>query len=115
MMKVNPASTRGRLYDSGPGPQRSWQVRIGFWLMLAIGAFYLLTEHRAHLVTAIPYLPWLLLGLCPVLHLYAHGGHGGHAGYGGHADHPGHDHRIHDREISDGVATREDRSGGGTT
>ncbi|CAX23054.1 protein of unknown function [Methylorubrum extorquens DM4] len=40
---------------------------------LLIGAFYLLTEHRAH---AFGVLPWLLLLACPLLHLFMHGGHG---------------------------------------
>lgn len=50
---------------------------------LAIAAFFLLTEHRAHLLGA---LPWLLLLACPFLHFFMHGshgsGHGGHAGQG---------------------------------
>jgi hypothetical protein len=45
---------------------------------LAIGAFFLVTEHTAHLFGALPYL---LLLACPLLHLL-HGGHGsGHAGH----------------------------------
>jgi hypothetical protein len=46
-------------------------VLIGF---LAIAAFFLLTEHRAHLLGV---LPFLLLALCPLLHLFGHGGLGG--------------------------------------
>ena len=38
------------------------------------GAFFLLTEHRAHALGA---LPFLLLLLCPLLH-FMHGGHGRH-------------------------------------
>ena len=56
---------------------RSGLVLIGF---LAIAAFFLLTEHRAHLLG---YWPFLLLLLCPLLHMF----HGGHGGHGGHADH----------------------------
>lgn len=41
---------------------------------LVIAAFFLLTEHRAHLFGA---LPWLLLLACPLLHLlHGHGGQG---------------------------------------
>ena len=47
---------------------------IGF---LAIAGFFLLTEHRAHQVGA---LPFLLLAFCPLLHIFGHGGHGGHVG-----------------------------------
>jgi hypothetical protein len=43
---------------------------VGF--LLVVG-FYLLTEHRAHLYGA---LPWLLLAACPLMHLFMHGGHG---------------------------------------
>lgn len=43
---------------------------------VAIAAFFLWTEHRAHVLGA---LPWLLLAACPLLHLFMHrGGHGGH-------------------------------------
>jgi len=44
---------------------------VGF---LAIAGFFLLTEHRAHLLGA---LPFLLILACPLLHLFhGHGGHG---------------------------------------
>lgn len=46
------------------------------WAFLAIAIFFLLTEHRAHLFGALPYL---LLLACPLMHLYMHRGHGGHA------------------------------------
>lgn len=49
-------------------------VLIGF---LFIAGFYLVTEHRAHLLG---WLPWLLLLACPLMHLFMHGGHGGHDG-----------------------------------
>lgn len=52
----------------------NWML-IGF---LAIAGFFLLTEHRAHLLGA---LPFLLLALCPLLHIFGHGGHGGHVGH----------------------------------
>lgn len=47
------------------------------WVLLAflaIGGFYLLTEHRTHVFG---YWPWLLILACPLLHLFMHGGHGG--------------------------------------
>ncbi len=49
-------------------PRINWAL-IGF---LAIAAFFLLTEHRAHLLGV---LPFLLLALCPLLHFFVHGGH----------------------------------------
>jgi hypothetical protein len=42
---------------------------------LAIAGFYLYTEHRAHLFGVLPYL---LLLLCPLMHLFMHRGHGRH-------------------------------------
>jgi hypothetical protein len=58
-------------------PSRSGYVFLGF---LAIAAFFLWEEHRAHLLGILPYV---LLLLCPILHLL-HGGHGGHDGSHGH-------------------------------
>ena len=59
---------------------RSGLVMFGF---LAVGSYFLWTEHQAHVITA---LPWLLIGGCLVMHLFMHGGHGGHEGHGGGAD-----------------------------
>lgn len=58
-----------------PGESRWKLVLIGFTL---VGAFFLLTEHRAHVFG---YLPYLLLLACPLMHLFGHGGHGGHGGH----------------------------------
>ena len=48
-------------------------IFIGF---LLIAGYFLITEHRAHLVALTPYLPFLLVLACPLLHLLHHGGHG---------------------------------------
>lgn len=51
-----------------------------FWGFLLIAGFFLIAEHRAHVF---PYLPFVLLLACPLLHLFhGHGGHGGHSGHG---------------------------------
>ena len=52
---------------------RSALVFLGF---AAIALFFLWEEHKAHLLGALPYV---LLLLCPLLHMF-HGGHGGHGG-----------------------------------
>ena len=52
---------------------RSGLVLLGF---LAIAGFFLVTEHRAHVFGALPYV---LLLLCPLLHLL-HGRHEGEHG-----------------------------------
>jgi hypothetical protein len=67
------------------GPPSFWKSPAG--LSLLVGGYFLLTEHRAHLFGALPYL---LLLACPVMHLFMHKGHGhgGHGGSGqGHKDH----------------------------
>ncbi len=54
---------------------------------LAIAAFYLVTEHTAHVFS---FLPYALLFLCPLLHLFMHGGHGHNAGSQDHTGHSNH-------------------------
>ena len=60
-------------------PSRGGIVLIGF---LLIAGYFLVTEHRAHLALAIPYLPFLLLLACPFMHFFMHGGHGHDHGHG---------------------------------
>jgi hypothetical protein len=48
---------------------------------LAIAGYFLWTEHRAHVIGALSWLPWLLLLACPLLHVFMHRGHGGHGGH----------------------------------
>ncbi|WP_414718295.1 DUF2933 domain-containing protein [Vibrio chemaguriensis] len=38
-------------------------------------SYFLITEHREHVFE---YLPYLILLLCPVMHLFMHHGHGHH-------------------------------------
>jgi hypothetical protein len=45
-----------------------------FWVFAAIAGFFLIAEHRAHLIE---FLPFVLLLACPLLH-FMHHGHGGH-------------------------------------
>lgn len=47
-------------------------TRIVFIAFAAIAAYFLITEHRAHLFGI---LPFLLLAACPLLHLFHHRGH----------------------------------------
>lgn len=56
-------------------------------VFLAIAAFYLVTEHTAHVFS---FLPYALLLLYPLLHLFMHGGHGGHGHNTGSQEHTGH-------------------------
>lgn len=65
---------------------RNW----GPILIFSVIGFYLITEHRAHLFGA---LPWLILLACPFIHIFMHRGHGGH-------DHSSHNHKEANDEQS---------------
>ena len=76
-------------HDLQPGQSTAppfWRSRYGLGLVLfgAIAAYFLLSEHRAHFLGALPYL---LLLACPLMHVFMHHGHGGHGG--SHAGHSG--------------------------
>jgi Protein of unknown function (DUF2933) len=60
--KPDTARTRGRI------------VLVAF---LLIAAFFLITEHRAHLLPYLSWAPYLLLLCCPLMMLFMHGGHNG--------------------------------------
>jgi hypothetical protein len=66
--------------DSTPRSQRGGRALSPATLVLvaflAIAAYYLLSEHTAHVFQA---LPLLLVLACPLMHLFMHGGHGSHA------------------------------------
>lgn len=52
--------------------------RRAFWVFCAfalVAAGFLIAEHRAHVLGA---LPWLIILSCPLLHLFMHKHHGGH-------------------------------------
>lgn len=53
-----------------------WLSRNGLVAIVFLGfiVFYLVTEHAAH---TIQFLPWLILLLCPFMHMFMH--HGGHS------------------------------------
>ena len=57
---------------SKPSPGWLLPMKISFTVILAIAAFFIISEHWLHLVVI---LPWLLILLCPLMHLFMHGGH----------------------------------------
>ena len=65
--------------QSGSQTSRAGLVLLGF---LAIVGVLLFTEHQAHVLGVLLYLPLLL---CPLMHFFMHGGHG----HGGHGQHDG--------------------------
>ncbi len=50
-----------------------------WWVFAAFALFYLLSEHRAHLLGV---LPFLLLLACPLMHFFMHGRRHGHDDHG---------------------------------
>jgi hypothetical protein len=79
---MSPADGR-RAGPPGSGSFLRSRTGIALLAFLAIAGYFLWTEHQAHVWAAVPYLPWLLLLACPLLHLFMHGGHGGHGDHQG--------------------------------
>lgn len=70
--------------DGGSGRGARLKAKWVLIAFLAIAAYLLITEHRAHLAGWLSsYWIWLLLLACPLMHLFMHRGHG----RGGHGDH----------------------------
>jgi hypothetical protein len=63
-----------------PPPFWGSRYSIGLLVIGAVAGYFLLREHLAHVVGA---LPILLLLACPIMHVFMHGGHGHHHGGGG--------------------------------
>ena len=51
---------------------RNRYTLIAFCIFAAVAGFYLVTEHRAHLLG---WLPYLIFVLCPLMHLFMHRSH----------------------------------------
>lgn len=62
------------------------RVAIAAAVFVAAAAYLLWSEHRPHVLAA---LPFLFLLACPLAHLFMHGGHGEHDGHSGHDGHRG--------------------------
>jgi len=71
--------------DMNDSHERFWSTPKGLGAIGLIGAvsYFLLTEHYAHFIYA---LPFLILLACPLMHVFMHGGHG-----------RGHEHQSDDR------------------
>lgn len=68
--------------DRGPSAREgvSLRSRVGLVLIgfLVIAGALLFTEHQAHVLGL---LVWLPLLACPLMHIFMHGGHGHHGGH----------------------------------
>ena len=58
------------------GQPTPWRLPLwlAFCMFLAIALFFLWQEHRAHILGVLPYA---VLLLCPLIHLFMHRGHNG--------------------------------------
>ncbi len=67
-------------HEGQDSPPSFWSSRyaIGLLVIGGVAAYFLLTEHLAHVVGA---LPLLLLLACPLMHVFMHGSHGHHHGH----------------------------------
>lgn len=56
---------------------RSWASLHGMGTAILVGAalYFVVVEHSGHVLR---YLPFLIILLCPLMHLFMHKGHGGH-------------------------------------
>ena len=81
-----------------------WRSRyaIGLLVFAAMALFFLLTEHRAHTLGA---LPFLLLAAGPLLHIFMHRGHS-HGHGDAHKDKGPSDDRAAGPEASEGRARK---------
>ncbi len=92
--------------ESQSSPVVWYRARNGRLLLLLLGmvGVYALIEHWAH---ALPYLPWLLILACPLMHVFMHRGHG--RGHGGHGSQGGHGSHGGQRERNDEIETIPDK------
>lgn len=58
---------------SAPAANNPWRFWPALVVFAAIALFLLWEEHEAHLLGALPYL---ILLLCPLMHVFMHRGHG---------------------------------------
>lgn len=73
--------------DSFTEHARPWLRSLSGWVWIgfaAIAGFFLLMEHRAHVLGL---LPFAIVLLCPILHGLHHRGHGSGREQGGHGPH----------------------------
>ena len=81
--------------DQHAQPSQNKRNNLVMWVFFGFIAYFLITEHWAHII---PYLPWLILLACPLLHVFMHGGHGHGSSNEGHDSHSTHDTHSHHKE-----------------
>lgn len=65
-------------HENHSEPGSFWRSRyaLGYLVIGAVAGYFLLTEHLAHVIGA---LPFLLLLACPLMHVFMHHGHEHHS------------------------------------
>lgn len=65
-------------HEQEEAPLERSRFGLGLAGFTIVAGYFLWTEHEAHVKAFIPYLPFLLLLACPLMHLFMHRGHGLH-------------------------------------
>ena len=66
---------KASLQENRQPTRLSLPIKVVLYASIGIIAYFLITEHWAHLAG---FLPYSLLFICIFMHLFMHGGHGGH-------------------------------------
>lgn len=90
--------------------QSFWFGFNGLAALTLIGAvsYFLFMEHREYLFQ---FLPFFILLLCPLMHIFIHRGHGqgSHREYGGNGDGNGHRDMGYQKGYEDGLRNRKEQ------
>lgn len=73
-------------FESNRPQRRAW-LWLALWGLIALLAYVVIIEHRNH---ALSFLPYVLLLVCPFMHVFGHGRHGRHRHH--HRHHHSHHH-----------------------
>lgn len=76
-------------------------VKAVVFFSLVIIAFYLVTEHRAHLLA---YSSYIIFFIFVLMHVFMHAGHGGHGGHGRHRGHNPEEKHMEEEKGTGGAA-----------
>jgi hypothetical protein len=81
-MRIHDAAAGNASVSPERAPTSLWResLRIAFWIFLGMAVFFLAIEHRVHLMSGAPWLPYLLLAACPLVHWLGHRGDNRHGG-----------------------------------
>lgn len=67
-------------FESNRSQRRAW-LWLALWAVIALLAYVVIIAHRNHVLD---FLPYVLLLVCPLMHVFMHGRHGRHRHDSGH-------------------------------